>query len=242
MAQRTLLGRHVVAAWRRLLHEEEGIALVLAILTMLVLTVALTTVMFMTAAGARDAHRSNAGQKASALAESGINNSLAVLNANYPGTIDLPGRLDVASHADDDLPDRKRDVVGDARERADQPRRLEVAVAAHRAGQREESDRAHRGGRRQNGDGHRSGRHPGQHVRAAGHDVDRLGLRAQRRHLQPVRQRCRAGLRRPRHHPREHGDHLRDDPAVTHVARASEQDRGRAQPARSRAHRTRSAT
>ena len=103
----------------------------------------------MTAAGARDAHRSNAGQKASALAESGINNALAVLNANYPGVIDLPGRLDSASHADDDLPDRKRDVVGNARERADQPRRLEVAVAAHRARQRQESDRAHRGGRRQ---------------------------------------------------------------------------------------------
>ncbi len=95
MAQRTLLGRHVVAAWRRLLHEEEGIALVLAILTMLVLTVALTTVMFMTAAGARDAHRSNAGQKASALAESGINNSLAVLNANYPGATIYPGDLDL---------------------------------------------------------------------------------------------------------------------------------------------------
>jgi len=91
MAQRTLLGRHVVSAWRRLFHEEEGIALVLAILTMLVLTVALTTVMFMTAAGARDAHRSNAGQKASALAESGINNSLAVLNANYPGVTIYPG-------------------------------------------------------------------------------------------------------------------------------------------------------
>ena len=91
MAPRTLLRRRVVSAWRRLLREEEGVALVLAIVSMLVLTIALTTVMFMTAAGARDAHRSNAGQKASALAESGINNALAVLNANYPGVIDLPG-------------------------------------------------------------------------------------------------------------------------------------------------------
>ena len=89
--QRTLARRRVVTAWRRLLHEEEGVALVLAIITMLVLTIALTTVMFMTAAGARDAHRSNAGQKASALAESGINNALAVLNANYPGTTIYPG-------------------------------------------------------------------------------------------------------------------------------------------------------
>jgi hypothetical protein len=88
---KTLLGRRVVAAWRRLLHDEEGIALVLVIVSMLVLTLALTTVMFMTAAGARDAHRSNAGQKASALAESGINNALAVLNANYPGVTIYPG-------------------------------------------------------------------------------------------------------------------------------------------------------
>jgi hypothetical protein len=91
MPARTLVGRRVVAAWRRLLREEEGVALVLAIVSMLVLTITLTTVLFMTAAGARDAHRSNAGQKASALAESGINNALAVLNANYPGTTIYPG-------------------------------------------------------------------------------------------------------------------------------------------------------
>ena len=91
MAPRTLLRRRVVSAWRRLLREEEGVALVLAIISMLVLTIALTTVLFMTAAGARDAHRSNAGQKASALAESGVNNALAVLNANYPGVIIYPG-------------------------------------------------------------------------------------------------------------------------------------------------------
>ena len=86
MQWRTLVRPRVATAWRRLLHEEEGVALVLAIITMLVLTIALTTVMFMTAAGARDAHRSNAGQKASALAESGVNDALAVLNANYPAT------------------------------------------------------------------------------------------------------------------------------------------------------------
>jgi hypothetical protein len=45
----------------------------------------------MTAAGARDAQRTNAGQNAYALAESGINNALAVLNANYPGTTIYPG-------------------------------------------------------------------------------------------------------------------------------------------------------
>jgi hypothetical protein len=91
MAPRTLVGRRLAAAWRRLHREEEGVALVLVIVTMLVLTITLSTVMFMTAAGARDAHRSNAGQKASALAESGINNALAVLNANYPGATVYPG-------------------------------------------------------------------------------------------------------------------------------------------------------
>jgi hypothetical protein len=55
MAPRTLLRRRVFSAWRRLHREEEGIALVLVIVSMLVLTLALTTVMFMTAAGARDA-------------------------------------------------------------------------------------------------------------------------------------------------------------------------------------------
>ena len=90
---KTLNGRRVVSAWRRLLREEEGVALVLAIVSMLVLTITLTAVMFMTAAGARDAHRSNAGQKASALAESGINNALAVLNESYasPSVPAFPG-------------------------------------------------------------------------------------------------------------------------------------------------------
>ncbi len=91
----TLDGSRVVTAWRRLIREEEGVALILAMVTMLVLTIALTTVIFITAAGARDAHRSNAGQKASALAESGINNALAVLNQNYPGTTIYPGNADL---------------------------------------------------------------------------------------------------------------------------------------------------
>ena len=85
------IGRRVVAAWRRLLREEEGVALILAIVTMLVLTIMLTAVIFLTAAGARDAQRTNAGQRAYSLAESGVNNALAVLEANYPGTVGYPG-------------------------------------------------------------------------------------------------------------------------------------------------------
>jgi hypothetical protein len=40
----------------------------------------LTTVIALTAAGARDSHRVNAGQQAYAVAEAGLNNALAVLN------------------------------------------------------------------------------------------------------------------------------------------------------------------
>src|SRR5438552_2769035 len=87
----TLNRRAVLAAWRRLVGEEEGIALVLAIVSMLVLTTTLTAVIFMTAAGARDAQRTNAGQRAYSLAESGINNALAVLESNYPGAAGYPG-------------------------------------------------------------------------------------------------------------------------------------------------------
>jgi hypothetical protein len=88
---KTLVGRRVVAAWRRIRREEEGVALVLVIVSMLVLTLTLTAVMFMTAAGARDAHRTNAGQRAYSLGESGVNNALAILEANYPGTAGYPG-------------------------------------------------------------------------------------------------------------------------------------------------------
>src|SRR5688500_8067956 len=49
---------------RELLANERGMALVMALGIMLVLTIALTTVITLTAAGARDANRSNAWQKA----------------------------------------------------------------------------------------------------------------------------------------------------------------------------------
>jgi hypothetical protein len=73
------------------LREERGIALVMALGIMLVLTIALTTTIFFTSASARDARRSNAGQKAYALAEEGVNNALAVLNSHYPSTSAYPG-------------------------------------------------------------------------------------------------------------------------------------------------------
>jgi len=84
-------GRRFFAAVRRLIREDDGVALVLALVTMLVLTITLTSVIFLTAAGARDTERTNAGQRAYSLAESGVNNALAVLEANYPGTVGYPG-------------------------------------------------------------------------------------------------------------------------------------------------------
>jgi len=88
MVPKTQHDRRLGGAWRRLVCDQDGVALVLTMLTMLVLTISLTTVIFLAAAGARDAHRTNAGQKAYGLAESGINNALAVLVENYDrGTV-----------------------------------------------------------------------------------------------------------------------------------------------------------
>jgi hypothetical protein len=73
------------------LSDERGIALIMALGILFVLTISLGTVLYVTSASARHAEHSNAGQKAYALAEAGVNNSLAVLTANYPGTVAFPG-------------------------------------------------------------------------------------------------------------------------------------------------------
>jgi hypothetical protein len=73
------------------LRDERGIALVMALGILFVLTISLGTVLYVTSASARHAEHSNAGQKAYALGEAGVNNALAVLNANYPGTVAYPG-------------------------------------------------------------------------------------------------------------------------------------------------------
>lgn len=72
---------------RVLRRDETGIALVMALGIMLVLTIALTTVIALTADGARDAGRTNAAQKAHSLAEAGVNNALAQLTAYYPSAL-----------------------------------------------------------------------------------------------------------------------------------------------------------
>ena len=54
------------------LQDESGIALVMALGIMLVLAIALTTTIFFTSASLRHANSSNAGQKAYAIAEAGL--------------------------------------------------------------------------------------------------------------------------------------------------------------------------
>jgi Tfp pilus assembly protein PilX len=66
------------------LRDERGDALVMALGMTTVLAFTLTTTLEMTTAGARHAKRSNADQHAFALAESGLNNAIAVLSAGYP--------------------------------------------------------------------------------------------------------------------------------------------------------------
>jgi hypothetical protein len=74
------------------LREERGIALIMAIGILFVLTISLTTVIYVTSASARHAENSNAGQKAYALAEAGVQDAMALLNANYPdSTNPYPG-------------------------------------------------------------------------------------------------------------------------------------------------------
>jgi adhesin HecA-like repeat protein len=63
----------------------------MALGTMLVLTIALTSTIYMTSASQRHAGRANSDQKAYALAESGVNNAMAVLRANYTSTSVYPG-------------------------------------------------------------------------------------------------------------------------------------------------------
>jgi hypothetical protein len=72
------------------LRDERGIALIMALGILFVLTITLGTVIYVTSASARHAEHSNAGQKAYALAEAGVNNALAVLNATYPATFPGP--------------------------------------------------------------------------------------------------------------------------------------------------------
>jgi hypothetical protein len=81
----------------RALRDEEGIALILALGVLLVLALMLATALLLTSSSTRDAHRSNGTQKAYDLAEAGINNALAVLNAHYPTTTPFPGDFSLLS-------------------------------------------------------------------------------------------------------------------------------------------------
>jgi hypothetical protein len=81
-----------LARKRLALQDERGIALVMSLGILFVLTISLGTVIYVTSASARHADNSNAGQKAFALAEAGVQDALARLNANYPdATNPYPG-------------------------------------------------------------------------------------------------------------------------------------------------------
>jgi Tfp pilus assembly protein PilX len=73
------------------LSDERGIALIMALGILFVLTITLGTVIYATSASARHAEHSNASQKSYALAEAGLDNALAVLNTHYPSSTAYPG-------------------------------------------------------------------------------------------------------------------------------------------------------
>jgi Tfp pilus assembly protein PilX len=67
----------------RRLSDETGIALIMAIAVMLVLTVLVTSMIAYTSANSRDASLKQSGQSAYSLAEAGLNNALAQLYSHY---------------------------------------------------------------------------------------------------------------------------------------------------------------
>ena len=70
--------------------DERGTALVMALQSMVVLSIGLTAVLEWSSSNSRHASRSNAGQQAYALAEAGLNNAVAVLNQAYTsGSVSL---------------------------------------------------------------------------------------------------------------------------------------------------------
>src|SRR4051812_32577472 len=73
------------------LADEEGIALIAALMVLLVLTLGLTTTLSLTSSGQRAAVSDSARQRAATLAEAGINNAISTLSANYPGSVVFPG-------------------------------------------------------------------------------------------------------------------------------------------------------
>src|SRR3954447_20402311 len=83
-------------AIRERLRDERGVALLMALGILLVLSLGFATSIALTSSGARHAQRSNADQKAYALAEEGVNNAVSVVfaPANLPplsGTCADPG-------------------------------------------------------------------------------------------------------------------------------------------------------
>jgi Tfp pilus assembly protein PilX len=73
------------------LSDESGIALIMAILIVLVLTIMVTSALAFTSSNSRDASRSSAGQKAYAAAEAGLNDGLAAAQNAGTDTTLMPG-------------------------------------------------------------------------------------------------------------------------------------------------------
>jgi Tfp pilus assembly protein PilX len=90
----------VLAARRlmRRLSDENGIALIMAIAVMLVLTVLVTSALAFTSSDSRDSSRSTATQKAYAAAEAGINDALAAVQKAGSDTSLMPSPPTDATH------------------------------------------------------------------------------------------------------------------------------------------------
>jgi Tfp pilus assembly protein PilX len=82
---------------RRLrLGNDDGIALVMALGIMLVLSITLTSVIFFTSSTSRDASSTKSGQTAYALAEAGVNNAASQIASHYYDSSNSPNNTTIA--------------------------------------------------------------------------------------------------------------------------------------------------
>ena len=83
--------RRLATHARRGLSDESGIALIMAIMIVLVLTILVTSALAFTSSDSRNASLSGAGQKAYAAAEAGLNDGLAAAQKAGTDTTQMPG-------------------------------------------------------------------------------------------------------------------------------------------------------
>ena len=114
--------RCVIATWRRLLHDEEGVALVLALISMMVLTIMVTAVLVHD--GRRRARRAALERRPARLLDRGVGPEQRARGprSELPGTAGYPGDATLLPATHDHVHDGNHHLVRHTRQRACRPR------------------------------------------------------------------------------------------------------------------------